>query len=172
MSPDNNTLIALGLIIKPRGLSGEMLVRPYNENSTSIRSGLPVVLRSKTINHPGIIQYAKRHSGRLIIKIEGIGDRDEAEDFRNCDIYCELNKLSEKKSDEYYVFDLVGLNVIDDAGEIFGKLIEVMSLPANDALVIEHEGVQVLVPFLYDYIDSVNIDKKQIVIGKVREFLL
>ena len=172
MSPDNNTLIALGLIIKPRGLLGEMLVRPYNDDNTSIRSGLPVVLKSNTINHPAIIQYAKRHSGRLVIKIEGIGDRDQADDFRNCDIYCELSKLPEKKTGEYYVFDLIGLKVIDNSGEIFGKIIEVMNLPANDALVIEHEGVRVLVPFLYDYIDSVNIDKGEIVIGKVGEFML
>lgn len=172
MSPDNNTLIALGLIIKPQGLSGEMLVKPYNDNNTSIRSGLPVVLKSDTINHPGKIQYAKRLGGRFVVKFDSIDNYEEADNFRNCEILGFFGDLLQKLTGEYYVFDLIGLHVIDDGGEVFGKIIDILKSPANDVLVIEHEDSQVLAPFVSQYIDSINIEKGEVVIKKIKDFLL
>ena len=64
MSPDGNTLIALGLVQRPRGLSGELLVRPFQPDSGSFRRGLPVVIKTDKTSLNTTIEYVKQAGRR------------------------------------------------------------------------------------------------------------
>lgn len=172
MSPDDKTLIALGLIVKPRGLSGEVVVRPYNEFSTSIRADLPVVISCRGEKFPAKIECVKKNNSKVWVKLEGIDDRDQAEDLRNSEILSEFRNLPEKQDGEFYVFDLVGLNVIDADNKIFGKVKEVLNFPANDVLVVEYDEGEILVPFVKVTVNEINIDEGNVKIGRIREFLV
>jgi len=172
VSPDDKTLITLGLIIKPRGLSGELVVRPFNEDNPSLRKNLPVLIQTKTQSFPLIVEYVKKAGRHFGVKFEGVNDIDQAEALRGGEILTELENLPPRKKNEFYVFDLIGLDVIDSTDVIFGKVREILSQPANDVLVVDSAEGEVLIPFIRDVIDAVDLQKKQIKIGRVREFLL
>jgi len=172
LSPDDNTLIALGLILKPRGLFGEVFIKPYRDNDLSLRLGLSVVIKAKNRTYQGKIENVKQYGRRYGVKFDDINSRDEAKNWCNCEVFCHLGDLPEKQGGEYYVFELIGLNVIDEQNKIFGKIREVLSMTANDMLVIDSPDGEVLVPFIREAVESVSIERQEVKIGRIRDFLL
>jgi 16S rRNA processing protein RimM len=172
VSPDDKTLIALGLIVKPRGLSGEVVVRPFNEDNPSLRSDLPVIIETRQESFPTTAEYVNKVGNRLMVKFIGIDGREKAEACRGGEILCRLGDLPERADGEFYVFDMIGLEVVDADGAIFGKIKEILNMPANDVLVVESEEGQVLVPFLKSVIADIDKAGGQVTIPRVREFLL
>ena len=172
MSPDDKTLIALGLIIKPRGLSGEVVVRPFNEDNPSLCRDLPVIIETKQESFPTTAEHVNKVGNKLMVKFVGIDTRERAEECRGGEILSRLGDLSPKGEDEFYVFDLVGVNVLDADDAIFGKIKEVLNMPANDVLVVESPDGDVLVPFINGVIDKVDLNAGQVTISRIREFLL
>ncbi len=171
MSPDDNTLIALGLIQRPRGLSGELAVKPYKNDSDSFRSGLPVVIKTASTSLNTTIEYVKPMSHRLSVKFEGINTREEAEVYRNGELFCEFCRLPGRKDNEYFVFELVGLKVIDDSGEVIGEVGDLLEFPANDVFVIKTETGEILVPVIKDVIDSISLKKGFVKVNNIKEIL-
>ena len=53
--------------------------------------------------------------------------------------------------------DLLGATVVADNGEIIGELVDMMSLPANDAYVIERGKKEVLIPVIPEIVRSVDV---------------
>jgi len=172
LSPDDNTLIALGLILKPRGLLGEVFIKPYRENDLSLRLGLSVVIKTKNSTYQSKIENVRQLGRRYGVKFDSIDSRDEAKNWSNSEVFCRFGDLPETQNGEYYVFELVGLNVIDGQNKIFGKIREVLSMTANDMLVIESPSGEVLVPFIREVIESVSIERREVKISRIRDFLL
>ncbi len=172
MSPDDNTLIALGLILKPRGLLGEVFIKPYRENALSLRLGLSVVIKAKNSTYQSKIENIRQYGRRYGVKFDGIDSREDAKNWCNSEIFCRFGDLPEKKDGEYYVFELIGLNVIDDQNKIFGKIREVLSMTANGMLVIDSVDGEVLVPFVREVVESVSIERQEVKISRIREFLV
>lgn len=172
MALNDDTLIALGLIQKPRGLSGELMVRPYQPESKVFRPGLSVVIKTEKTSLHTNIEYVKKAGHRLAVKFERIDGRNTAEVYTGGELFCRFDLLPEKKPGEFYVFHLTGLKVVDSSGKVFGETKDVLNLPANDILVIDTPNGEVMVPFVKQIISSVSIDEKIIVVDRIREFLL
>jgi len=79
VSPNDDTLIALGLIQKPRGLSGELAVWPYQAHSCSFCRGLPVVVKTEKTSLNTTIEYVKQVAKRFGVKLEGVDSREKAD---------------------------------------------------------------------------------------------
>lgn len=171
MALNNDTLIALGLIQKPRGLSGELMVRPYQPDSKSFRPGLSVVIKTEKTSLHTKIEYVRKAGHRLGVKFESIDDRNAAEVYAGGELFCRFGLLPEKKPGEFYVFHLIGLKVVDSSGEVFGEVKDVLNLPANDILVLDTPNGEVMVPFINQIVNSVSIDEKVIVVDRIRDFL-
>lgn len=172
VSPDDKTLIALGLVARPRGLSGEVLVRAYNAFNPNLRADLPVVITTRNGNINTMVESARWYGKRFGVKFLNIDSRNQAESINGGEIFTEMKNLSEAKSGEFFVFELIGLSVVDSDNEIFGKIIDVMTLPANDVLVIEREDAKVLVPFIEGVVDEVDTLSKRVKISRVEEFIV
>jgi 16S rRNA processing protein RimM len=172
VSPDDKTLIALGLITKPRGLSGEVVVRPFNEDNPSLCRDLPVIIETKQESFPTTAEHVNKIGNRLMVKFAGIDSRKRAEECRGGEISARLGDLPQRGDNEFYVFDMIGLDIIDADNVIFGKIREILNMPANDVLVVESLDGDVLVPFSRSIVDKIDLAAGQVVIPGVREFLL
>ncbi|MBF1288293.1 MAG: 16S rRNA processing protein RimM, partial [Neisseria sp.] len=67
------------------------------------------------------------------------------------------------EEDEYYWTDLVGMTVINKENIVLGKVSNLMETGANDVLMIKGEHGQILIPFVSNYIESVDTDSKTII---------
>ena len=172
MSPDDNTLIALGLIAKPRGLRGEVFLRAYNEFNPSLRVDLPVIISTSDKSIQTTVESFRWYGKKLAVKFARIDSKEMAADLRGFEVSTQLKNLPPKEDGEFFVFDLVGLDIVDADGEVFGKIKDVLSNPANDSLIVTHEEREILVPLIREIIDEVDVEKGFVKVSRIKEFLL
>ncbi len=96
----------------------------------------------------------------VLLKLQGIEDRSQAESFAGCSLYIPWSERPSLPEGEFYVDDLKGLKVISDQGESIGELFEVWPLSGNDVfLVIDQRGKTVMIPALKEIIKEINLEE-------------
>ena len=114
----------------------------------------------KTLNV--VLEAGKLVGDELQVKFEGIDDRDQAFALRGSTVEIPRDKFSPAGEDEYYWTDLVGMTVVNKDGITLGTVKNLMETGANDVLVIQGTDKQILIPFVSNYIETVNHDSKTI----------
>jgi 16S rRNA processing protein RimM len=108
----------------------------------------------------------KRHSNGLIVKLEGVSDRDQAQVFVNAEIAVTQTSLPALDDGDFYWKDLMGLTVVNEAGYDLGVVDDIMETGSNDVLVVKANRTDAfgkkerLIPFLTDSVIK-NVDKTQ-----------
>ncbi len=149
-------LISIGKISGLFGVKGWVKVFSYTDPKENILNYSPWILkkaeRSKLVN----IVEGKRHGKAVIVRLEGIKDRDLAAEICGWDIFIEHGQLPAPEAGEYYWTDLVGLQVETVDGVQLGAVDHLLRTGANDVLVVVGDRER-LVPFLQGR-TIVNID--------------
>lgn len=103
------------------------------------------------------IENAEMHAKGLVAKLAGIDDRDTVVAMRNRKIAVPRSELPAPEEGEYYWSDLIGLPVVNLAGESLGKVKQLLETGANDVLVIHDGEVERLLPFVDAVVKTVDI---------------
>jgi 16S rRNA processing protein RimM len=107
---------------------------------------------------------ARVHSNHLIAQLAGINDRNAAEALQGQEVAVLRDELPPAEEDEYYWDDLIGLDVVNLAGENLGKVVALLETGAHDILKIV-EGVQErLIPFTAPIVREVDAEAGRIVV--------
>lgn len=98
------------------------------------------------------------------IKFKNFDSREDVDFLAGRDILIPSEDSLELDKDSYYIHDLINSNVFRN-GMFFGKVKDVLNLPANDVLVIQlNDGDETLIPFISDYVIEINAKDKKIVL--------
>ena len=113
------------------------------------------------------IESERPHGGRLCVHFAGVDDRTAAESLTG--LMLESERLPGERPedpDEYYDDELVGLEVVTEAGERVGTVTEVLHLPAQDVLAVRAhaDAPEILVPFVAEIVPEVDLDAARVVI--------
>ena len=132
--------LEVGKITSPQGLKGELRVYPDSDFPERFTQA-----GTRWLRHPDtdVITEVKLERGRYlagknlyVIKLEGIDDRTQAEEFRNYQLLVDKSDRPQLSEDEYHVSDLVGLEVFhQQTQENIGVVIDLYSA-GNDLLEI------------------------------------
>jgi len=157
----NDGLIALGRIVKSRGIKGEMRVVSLTDYPDRFQPGLVISVIAaggEVVKHT--VEQAAFVKDEVILLLDGIEDRTAAEMYRGA--YICIGKNEAVELDEYsaYDFDIIGCNVTDESGEIIGTVVDIAHYPANDALVIEDETEWFLFPALKSLLVDMDMKKR------------
>jgi 16S rRNA processing protein RimM len=104
-------------------------------------------------------RIAARRGGEgtpLVLRLQGLDGRDAAEALHGAVLEIELERLPEPEEEAFWVFDLVGCDVVCE-GRVLGCVREVLERPANDVLVVEAGDEELLVPFTRDAVTHVDV---------------
>jgi len=156
-------MFEIGIITKPQGIRGEMRVLPTTDDPTrfSLLLGEEVFIN----NAPYKLTGTRQQKGLVIIKLEGINDRTQAESFAERKICIPEEKALPLSENEYYVRDLIGLRVQTVENEELGIISRVFNTNANDVYVIEaFEGDDFMIPAIKDVVLSVDMTNKIVTI--------
>jgi 16S rRNA processing protein RimM len=105
------------------------------------------------------------HSGNVVIALDGIADRDQAEVLKGARILVGRNLFPKAESDSYYWVDLIGCKAINLQGESLGEVIEVNDNGAHGIIALGNPETKVviqLVPFVKEAVQSVDLPNKLI----------
>jgi 16S rRNA processing protein RimM len=118
--------VAVGSIRGPRGLEGELKVEPLSDNPQRFVPG--ATLRAGDRSYT--IRAARMHQRALLLRLEGVATREQADELRGLLLEVPESELAALGEDEYYRFQLVGLEVRDEEGRVLGRL-KRCSIPAR-----------------------------------------
>ena len=105
-----------------------------------------------------------------VAKLKGCDDRSAAENLTKRDIGIPRDALEDAGDGEVFWFDLIGCDVVNTAGENFGKVETLLETGANDVLVVKLGTEETLIPYLDDVILTVDREAKLITVNWNQDF--
>ena len=105
-----------------------------------------------------IVDSAREHGGRLLVRLDGVADRNAAESLKGTLFVVDSADLPPiEEPDEFYDHQLEGLQVVTTAGAQVGTVAEVLHTAAGELLSVRTEEGEVLVPFVSAIVTSVSL---------------
>jgi len=130
------TLVELGRVTRPHGIRGEVRVQLHWADSDTLEQvGEVTLMRGKESLGVRRIQGARRADKAVLLRLEGVQDRDAAEALRGLLVCVPRDQLPPPEEGEYYLCDLIGATVRAPA-RVVGEVTEVRVHPSVDTLVI------------------------------------
>ncbi|MFZ2749442.1 MAG: ribosome maturation factor RimM [Propioniciclava sp.] len=148
--------VLIGTIGRAHGLRGEVSVRVRtDEPDLRYVAGGSVLIDGRERE----LASVRWHSGTLLIRLAGAADRTAAEALRGTDLWARVPADAvPQEEDAYYDRQLVGLAVVDAAGERVGTIADVRHLPAQDLLAVRTPVGERLVPFVSALVPVVDLE--------------
>lgn len=145
-------LVKVGRVGKPHGLDGSFFVEHASEEEQRFASGATLHVDGE----PATVVASKRSRGRPVIRL----DREAP---RGAELAVPRAELPPPAEDEYYEFQLVGLQAVEAGGRELGRVVALHPGPANDALELE-SGL--LLPLVAACVQQVDLEAGRIQIAQ------
>ncbi|MCU0480845.1 MAG: ribosome maturation factor RimM [Anaerolineae bacterium] len=160
--------LLLGKILRPHGIRGELrvqLMTDYPERITNLKKiaigESPTSSKAKFYT----VEFMRLHQDYGLLKLKTVDDRNAAELFRELFVMVKTEDAVPLADDEVYLYQLIGMTVKTDEGEIIGTLADVLETGANDVYVVKSDtGGEILIPVIPSVVLSTNTDERVITV--------
>ncbi|XRQ03802.1 ribosome maturation factor RimM [Actinomadura welshii] len=156
--------LVVGRIGRPHGIRGEVAIDVRTDEPDSRFAAGTKVLTDPADTGPLTIERARRHSGRLLVRFAGIGDRDAAEALRGTWLVVDPGDITPSADpDDFHDQELIGLAVVTTDGDDVGEVADILH-HAQDLLVVRGSAGEHLVPFVAAIVPEVDVPGGRLVI--------
>jgi 16S rRNA processing protein RimM len=145
--------VVVGRVGRPHGLDGAFVVEDASDDPRRFEVGRRVLLGGE----PAVVEERKCAGGRLVVRLDRPAPRGAPLEVRRDEL------PPPEGEDEYYVFQLVGLQVVEQDGRTLGRVREVVPAPANDVLELD-SGLAL--PMVEDCVLEVDLDARRILVAR------
>ena len=153
--------LQIGVITQTHGIRGEVKVFPTTDDAARFKKLKEVIMDTGRERLNMEIEGVKFFKQYVILKFKGYDSINDVEKYKSAKLYVTRDRAVRLKKDEYFVADLIGMQVVTEEGEAFGLLKDVMATGANDVYVVEtHEGREVLLPAIGECILDINVESE------------
>ncbi|MFF9364358.1 ribosome maturation factor RimM [Streptomyces griseoluteus] len=158
--------LVVARIGRAHGIKGEVTVEVRTDEPESRLAPGAVLATDPASVGPLTIATGRVHSGRLLLRFEGVGDRTGAEALRNTLLIADVDpEEMPEDEDEYYDHQLIDLDVVTEDGTEVGRITEISHLPSQDLFIVERpDGSEVLIPFVEEIVSEIDLDEQRAVI--------
>lgn len=152
----------IGVITSTHGIKGEVKVFPTTDDVKRFKKNMEVILDTGKEEIFLTIEGVKFFKQFVILKFKGIDNINDVEKYKTKPLYVTRENAVKLKKDEYFIADLIGIEVWEDDGSKLGVLKDVIETGANDVYVIGLEdGKELLLPAIKECILNVDVEKKE-----------
>ena len=145
--------VVIGKISAPHGVRGEVRIVPLTDFPERFENLKTVFLEDDSKMELESVKFSNKF---IIAKFKNINSRNDIEIFNGKLLMLNRSDIPSLPEGEYYNFDIIGLEVIDDKGFKLGKITEVLKTGSNDVYVVEGKK-QILVPALKKVVKEINL---------------
>lgn len=158
--------LIVGKLNGASGIKGWVKVYSYTDPKENILNYSPWYLKLNGQWQQVSILNGREQGKTVVAQLEGCNDRNTAESYRGIEIAIEESQLPQLEEGEYYWRDLIGLTVVNMAGEELGTVKKMMETGANDVLVVKTASKEeLLIPYVPEYsVMKVDLESKQITV--------
>ncbi len=162
---DKDTMLRVGVITTTHGVHGEVKVFPTTDDAHRFKKLKKVYLDLGKELLPVTVEGVKFFKQMVIVKFEELNDMDKAAAYRNRDILIDREDAMPLAENEFYICDLIGLDVITDKGETLGILSEVLQTGANDVFEVTLPNKEtVLIPYIEDCVKEISLTEGKVTV--------
>ncbi|QKV92323.1 ribosome maturation factor RimM [Streptomyces sp. NA02950] len=165
--------LVVARIGRAHGIKGEVTVE-VRTDEPELRLAPGAVLATEPASAgPLTIETGRVHSGRLLLRFEGIRDRTGAEGLRNILLIAEIDPEEVPEDpEEFYDHQLIDLDVVTVDGTEVGRISEISHLPYHDLLIVRRpDGGEVMIPFVSEVVPEIDLEAQRAVIDPPRGLL-
>lgn len=158
-------LLQVGVITQTHGVRGEVKVFPTTDDPERFKKLKKVLLDTGKEMLPLEVQGVKFSKQFVIVKFKGIDNINDIERYKRCPLLVERQDAVKLEENEYFIADMLGIDVVTEDGEDFGVLKDVIETGANDVYVIDsREHGEVLVPAIRECILEVDVEARKMTV--------
>jgi len=155
--------VCLGAVAGAHGVRGALRVKSFTAEPEDIAAYGPVT--DEAGRRDFMLRIVGQSRGDLVIKVDGINDRDAAEALKGTRFYVARAVLPETEADEFYHADLIGLRAENEGGETLGTVRAVHDHGAGTLIEIRaQDGAELLVPFTRAAVPVVDLEAGRVVV--------
>ena len=158
-------LLQVGIISSTHGVRGEVKVFPTTDDVKRFKKLKKVILDTGREHLPLEVESVKFFKQFAIVKFKGIDNINDIEKYKGKSLLVDRENAVKLRKDEYFIADMIGLQVYTEDGEAFGVLKDVLETGANDVYIIDSQKYgEVLVPAIKQCILDVDIEGQKMTI--------
>ncbi len=151
--------LQVGVISSTHGVRGEVKVFPTTDDVKRFKKLKNVILDTGREHLPLEIEGVKFFKQFAILKFKGIDNINDIEKYKGKSLLVDRKNAVRLQKDEYFVADMIGMEVYTEDGKLFGTLKDVMETGANDVYIIDMtEGGEVLIPAIKQCVLKVDVE--------------
>lgn len=155
----------VGVITSTHGIKGEVKVFPTTDNVKRFKKNMEIILDTGKENIQLTVESVKFFKQFVILKFKGIDNINDIEKYKTKSLYVTRANAVRLRKDEYFIADLLGIDVWEDNGEKLGVLKDVIETGANDVYVITLEdGKELLIPAIKECILDVDVENRKMTV--------
>ena len=150
--------VIIGRVIDTFGVNGELKVVPFAPAEVFESLGKVYLKRAGGGYVPFKVERVKEHGNSVIVKLKGYSSLGEVEQFKGAHLFLPEKDLPPREGDEFYAYELVGIEVRTDKGRRLGRIKRVEDLGVYHMLILEDE--KRMIPFVGDIVLRVDRERR------------
>jgi len=157
-------LLVVARIGRAHGVNGEATIE--------VRTDLPeerfivgsVLVAEPSSFGPLTITSVRNHNGTLLLGFKEVKDRTAVEKLRDVLLLADVDISEGGDEDNFHIQELLGCRVVTDTGVEVGIMTDLVQLPGQDLLAVDHNGREILIPFVLEIVPEIDVENKVITI--------
>jgi 16S rRNA processing protein RimM len=160
--------VAVGRVVRPHGVRGEVVVAVLSDVPGRLAAGRTVLIvpdgAPETPPRAAVIASSRPQKSGLLVRFEGIDDRDRAEELRGASLEVERSQVPEAPEGTYYWYQLLGcrcrdIGDIGEGGRDLGEVVDLIEDGGGLLLVVSDGERRLPVPFVASFLRGVDVER-------------
>ena len=155
----------VGIITQTHGIRGEVKVFPTTDDAARFKKLKEVIMDNDRERMKLEIEGVKFSKQYAILKFKGYDSINDIEKYKGAKLYIKREQAVKLKKDEYFIADLIDMDVVTEDGDYFGRIKDVLVTGANDVYVVTREDeTEVLLPAIKDCVREINMEQNKVTV--------
>jgi 16S rRNA processing protein RimM len=156
--PGEPDFLAVGRLLRPHGLTGDMVMDIYTDFPERLQPGRKVYLGDD--HQPVQIRSRRGSNSGLLIGFDHLNSPEEAGTLRNQIVYVKADEVPPLADGEYYHHQILGLKVLTDEGLELGVVSSILDTGSTDVyVVLTGDGKEILLPNIDPVVKEIDLKK-------------
>jgi len=170
-------LLLVGRIYRAHGVKGDLKVVPETDDPERFEDLEEVFVGTSPEDAEAFaveaVRYQYSQKGvTVVLKLAGVSSREAADALRRRAVYADAGDLPPLEEGEVYLHDLIGLAVVDEAGEAVGTVEDVLDMPAHHVYVVSRPGrPDAMIPAVPAFIAGIDLEAGRLVVRPIEGLL-
>jgi 16S rRNA processing protein RimM len=159
--------LAVGRVLRPHGIRGELRVEIFTAYPERLGQHADLYLAPPA--HPEAVrpypvEAMRSHRKALLLKLGGCDDRNTADELRGMLVQIPIEEAVPLEEDEYYHFQVIGVQVETEGGQSLGRVVDVLETGAHDVYIVRGPRGEVLLPAVDELVLDLDVESRRMVV--------